>query len=63
MPEPLYEDLFLCELLEWFNTQFFSWVDKIQCKVCSKSKSAENSSTENGVRVEVCISIFSSLFE
>ncbi|XP_059609214.1 peptide-N(4)-(N-acetyl-beta-glucosaminyl)asparagine amidase [Phlebotomus argentipes] len=52
-PEPVYEDLFLVEFTEWFNTSFFTWINQIPCKVChQQARGRQSASVENGIRVE-----------
>ncbi|GAB0090344.1 Peptide-N(4)-(N-acetyl-beta-glucosaminyl) asparagine amidase [Sergentomyia squamirostris] len=51
--EPTYEDLFIVELTEWFNTSFFTWINQVPCKVCGQEgRGQKSSSVENGLRVE-----------
>ncbi|XP_034651227.1 peptide-N(4)-(N-acetyl-beta-glucosaminyl)asparagine amidase [Drosophila subobscura] len=52
--EPCIRDLLLVELVNWFNTQFFEWVNNIQCHVCGSEESKlRRTQTEGDVRVEV----------
>lgn len=51
--DPVYEDLFLVVFTEWFSRTFFSWVNKVTCKVCASQVGGRSSGyVENGVRVE-----------
>lgn len=51
--DPVYEDLFISVLVEWFNRSFFTWVNKVPCQVCgSETGTRQTSYMENGVRVE-----------
>lgn len=51
--DPVYEDLFLVVLVEWFNRSFFTWINKMPCKVCGSQVGTRQSSyVERGVRVE-----------
>ncbi|ALC40741.1 Pngl [Drosophila busckii] len=55
-PEPCIRDLLLVELVNWFNTQFFTWVNNIPCTVCgSEDSKLRRKQTENDVRVEVTL--------
>ncbi|KAL5289979.1 NGLY1 family protein [Megaselia abdita] len=52
--EPCIRDLLLVELSNWFNEDFFQWVNTVECKVCGKVDYSEKSQRfENGNRVEV----------
>lgn len=52
--DPSFEDWLLVELTKWFNESFFTWINKIPCKVCGREDGrASGSVNENGVRVEV----------
>ncbi|XP_017000574.1 peptide-N(4)-(N-acetyl-beta-glucosaminyl)asparagine amidase isoform X2 [Drosophila takahashii] len=52
--EPCVRDLLLVELVNWFNTQFFQWVNNIPCRVCGSEESKlRRTQREGDVRVEV----------
>lgn len=52
--EPCIRDLILVELVNWFKTEFFEWVNCLHCKVCGSEESKiRRSDTEGDVRVEV----------
>lgn len=52
--EPCIRDLILVELVNWFKTEFFEWVNCLPCKVCGSEESKiRRSDTEGDVRVEV----------
>lgn len=52
--DPSFDDWLLVELTKWFNESFFTWINKIPCKVCGREDGkASGSVIENGVRVEV----------
>lgn len=54
--EPCIRDLLLVELVNWFKTQFFEWVNNIPCKVCgSEDGKLRRTQTEGDVRVEVTV--------
>ncbi|XP_034479635.1 peptide-N(4)-(N-acetyl-beta-glucosaminyl)asparagine amidase [Drosophila innubila] len=54
--EPCIRDLLLVELVNWFKTEFFKWVNKIPCKVCgSEDGKLRRTQTEGDVRVEVTL--------
>ncbi|XP_030368950.1 peptide-N(4)-(N-acetyl-beta-glucosaminyl)asparagine amidase [Scaptodrosophila lebanonensis] len=54
--EPCIRDLLLVELVNWFNTEFFEWVNNIACQVCGSEESKlRRTLTEDGVRVEVTV--------
>ncbi|XP_037949021.1 peptide-N(4)-(N-acetyl-beta-glucosaminyl)asparagine amidase-like [Teleopsis dalmanni] len=54
--EPCIRDLILVELVNWFNTEFFEWVNNMPCKVCGSEESKlRRTQTEGDVRVEVGI--------
>ncbi|XP_037821916.1 peptide-N(4)-(N-acetyl-beta-glucosaminyl)asparagine amidase [Lucilia sericata] len=47
-------DLILVELVNWFNTEFFEWINNIPCKVCGSEESKlKRTQTEGECRVEV----------
>ncbi|XP_065369389.1 peptide-N(4)-(N-acetyl-beta-glucosaminyl)asparagine amidase [Calliphora vicina] len=47
-------DLILVELVNWFNTEFFEWINNIPCKVCGSEESKlKRTQTEGDCRVEV----------
>lgn len=47
-------DLILVELVNWFNTEFFEWVNNLPCKVCGSEESKlKRSQTEGDYRVEI----------
>lgn len=49
-------DLILVELVNWFNTEFFEWVNNLPCKVCgSEDIKLKRTQTEGECRVEVGI--------
>lgn len=49
-------DLLLVELVNWFNTELFEWVNNLPCKVCgSEEMKLRRTQIEDGVRVEVGI--------
>ena len=52
-PEPCVKDLILVELVNWFNTEYFEWINSVKCKVCGKENIEKAVSNENGVRVEI----------
>ena len=37
-----YRDFVVLELLEWFKTDFFVWVDDVVCKKCNAILSPKN---------------------
>ncbi|EDW01515.1 GH21476 [Drosophila grimshawi] len=52
--EPCIRDLLLVELVNWFKTEFFEWVNNIPCQVCgSEDGKLRRTQTEGEVRVEV----------
>ncbi|XP_055920485.1 peptide-N(4)-(N-acetyl-beta-glucosaminyl)asparagine amidase [Eupeodes corollae] len=54
--EPCIRDLLLVELVNWFNTELFEWVNNLPCKVCgSEEMKLRRTQIEDGVRVEVGI--------
>lgn len=54
--EPCIRDLLLVELVNWFNTEFFEWVNNIPCQVCgSEDGKLRRTQTEGDVRVEVTV--------
>ncbi|XP_017110557.1 peptide-N(4)-(N-acetyl-beta-glucosaminyl)asparagine amidase isoform X2 [Drosophila elegans] len=54
--EPCVRDLLLVELVNWFNTQFFQWVNNIPCRVCGSEESKlRRTQREGDVRVEVTV--------
>ncbi|EDW58746.1 peptide-N(4)-(N-acetyl-beta-glucosaminyl)asparagine amidase [Drosophila virilis] len=54
--EPCIRDLLLVELVDWFKTQFFEWVNNIPCQVCgSEDGKLRRTQTEGDVRVEVTV--------
>lgn len=54
--EPCIRDLILVELVNWFNTEFFQWVNKLSCSVCgSEDSKLYRTQAEGDVRVEVSI--------
>lgn len=52
--DPVYEDVLLIVFTEWFNRSFFTWVNKVPCKVCGSIEGTRQSPSyvENGIRVE-----------
>lgn len=49
-------DLILVELVNWFNTEFFEWINNLPCKVCGSEESKlKRTQTESDCRVEVGI--------
>ncbi|KAH8277886.1 hypothetical protein KR018_009644 [Drosophila ironensis] len=54
--EPCIRDLLLVELVNWFNTQFFEWVNNTPCRVCGSEESTlRRTQREGDVRVEVTV--------
>lgn len=54
--EPCVRDLLLVELVNWFNTQFFQWVNNIPCRVCGSEESRlRRTEREGDIRVEVTV--------
>ncbi|XP_017074871.1 peptide-N(4)-(N-acetyl-beta-glucosaminyl)asparagine amidase isoform X2 [Drosophila eugracilis] len=54
--EPCVRDLLLVELVNWFNTQFFQWVNNIPCRVCGSEESKlRRTQREADVLVEVAV--------
>uniref|UniRef100_A0A6P4FMM2 Peptide-N(4)-(N-acetyl-beta-glucosaminyl)asparagine amidase n=1 Tax=Drosophila rhopaloa TaxID=1041015 RepID=A0A6P4FMM2_DRORH len=54
--EPCVRDLLLVELVNWFNTEFFQWVNNIPCRVCGSDESKlRRTQREGDVRVEVTV--------
>ncbi|KAH8288979.1 hypothetical protein KR054_002484 [Drosophila jambulina] len=54
--EPCIRDLLLVELTNWFNTEFFEWVNNIPCRVCGSDESKLRRTERVGdVRVEVTV--------
>ncbi|EDW77224.1 uncharacterized protein Dwil_GK22046 [Drosophila willistoni] len=54
--EPCIRDLLLVELTNWFNTEFFEWVNNMPCQVCGSEESKlRRTETEGDVRVEVTV--------
>ncbi|XP_060660274.1 peptide-N(4)-(N-acetyl-beta-glucosaminyl)asparagine amidase [Drosophila nasuta] len=54
--EPCFRDLLLVELVNWFKTEFFEWVNTIPCKVCgSEDGKLRRTQTEGDVRVEITV--------
>ncbi|XP_017017610.1 peptide-N(4)-(N-acetyl-beta-glucosaminyl)asparagine amidase [Drosophila kikkawai] len=54
--EPCIRDLLLVELVNWFNTEFFEWVNNIPCRVCGSDESKLRRTERVGdVRVEVTV--------
>ncbi|XP_016949654.1 peptide-N(4)-(N-acetyl-beta-glucosaminyl)asparagine amidase [Drosophila biarmipes] len=52
--EPCVRDLLLVELVNWFKTQFFQWVNNIPCRVCGSEESKlRRTQREGDVRVEI----------
>lgn len=52
--EPLLDELILEELTEWFKSDFFTWINKMPCKVCkNENTKSVGGDVVNGVRVEV----------
>ncbi|XP_036677788.1 peptide-N(4)-(N-acetyl-beta-glucosaminyl)asparagine amidase isoform X1 [Drosophila suzukii] len=52
--EPDVRDLLLVELVNWFSTQFFQWVNNIPCRVCGSEESKlRRTQREGDVRVEI----------
>jgi peptide-N4-(N-acetyl-beta-glucosaminyl)asparagine amidase len=51
--EPNLDDLVLEELASWFKNEFFTWVNNMECKICSNDQTRPNGTRMvNGVRVE-----------
>lgn len=51
--DPFYEDMFLVELTNWFNTDFFLWIDSVPCTLCGNDNSRSTGiHFENYIRVE-----------
>lgn len=49
-------DLILVELVNWFNTEYFEWINNLPCKVCGSEESKlKRTQTEGDCRVEVGI--------
>lgn len=56
--EPLLDELILEELTEWFKSDFFTWINKMPCKVCkNENTKSVGGDVVNGVRVEVGVQI------
>ncbi|KAH8372774.1 hypothetical protein KR009_004684 [Drosophila setifemur] len=54
--EPCIRDLLLVELVNWFNTQFFEWVNNMPCRVCGNEEcSLRRTQREDDVQVEVTV--------
>ncbi|KAH8253758.1 hypothetical protein KR032_006792 [Drosophila birchii] len=54
--EPCIRDLLLVELVNWFNTEFFEWVNNIPCRVCGSDESKLRRTERVGdVRVEIIV--------
>ncbi|KAH8338779.1 hypothetical protein KR074_010073 [Drosophila pseudoananassae] len=54
--EPCIRDLLLVELVNWFNTQFFEWVNNTPCCVCGSEESTlRRTQREGDIRVEVTV--------
>ncbi|XP_036330681.1 peptide-N(4)-(N-acetyl-beta-glucosaminyl)asparagine amidase [Rhagoletis pomonella] len=52
--EPCIRDLIVVELCNWFNTEFFEWVNNTPCRVCGSEESKlRRTQTEGDLRVEV----------
>lgn len=52
-PEPLMDELLLEELTEWFKADFFTWINKMPCKICkNENTKAVGNVVIDGVRVE-----------
>lgn len=53
--EPNFEDLFLIELVDWFRTSFFEWVDSLPCNRCGNARPASRGMryASDGTRIEV----------
>ncbi|XP_011196371.2 peptide-N(4)-(N-acetyl-beta-glucosaminyl)asparagine amidase isoform X2 [Zeugodacus cucurbitae] len=52
--EPCIRDLLVVELCNWFNTEFFEWVNHMPCRVCGSEESKlQRTQTEGDLRVEV----------
>ncbi|XP_067631339.1 peptide-N(4)-(N-acetyl-beta-glucosaminyl)asparagine amidase [Eurosta solidaginis] len=52
--EPCIRDLIIVELCNWFNTEFFEWVNNVPCCVCGNEDSKlQRTQTEDDVRVEI----------
>uniref|UniRef100_A0A034V3S8 Peptide-N(4)-(N-acetyl-beta-glucosaminyl)asparagine amidase n=1 Tax=Bactrocera dorsalis TaxID=27457 RepID=A0A034V3S8_BACDO len=52
--EPCIRDLLVVELCNWFNTEFFEWVNQLPCRVCGSEESKlQRTQTEGDIRVEV----------
>ncbi|XP_012157833.1 peptide-N(4)-(N-acetyl-beta-glucosaminyl)asparagine amidase isoform X2 [Ceratitis capitata] len=52
--EPCIRDLIVVELCNWFNTEFFEWVNHMPCRVCGSEESKlRRTQTEDDLRVEV----------
>lgn len=53
--ESCFTDLLLVELANWFNTEFFSWVNSLPCDRCGNEDiQTRGGFVDAGVRVEVC---------
>lgn len=54
--EPCIRDLILVELVNWFNTEFFEWVNNLPCKICGSDETKlRRAQIEGDLRVEVGI--------
>ncbi|XP_058833758.1 peptide-N(4)-(N-acetyl-beta-glucosaminyl)asparagine amidase [Topomyia yanbarensis] len=52
--EPLMEDLILEELVSWFKSDFFRWINAMPCSTCGNEKTElVDNLLQDGVRVEV----------
>lgn len=52
--DPVYDDIFLIVFTEWFSRHFFTWINKVPCKVCGSQVGTRPSPSyvDKGVRVE-----------
>ncbi|KAI9136585.1 hypothetical protein BKA69DRAFT_1128961 [Paraphysoderma sedebokerense] len=52
-PESSFEDELCKELLNWFKSEFFTWVNEPPCRFCESKTQNAGQRLENGIRVEM----------
>lgn len=52
--DPCFSDFLLVELVNWFNGDFFTWINSMPCKKCgNENVETKGGYVDQGVRVEV----------